>query len=206
MCGRATLTVSGEDLAETFGLTEVPDLTPHYNLAPSQQLATLKHGKNRRVERLKWGLLLPNDPRGHINSRSEIVATAPMYRDTFAKQRCVVLVDGFYEWEQKTPHWIHRADGRAFAIAAIWNGETCSMLTTKAKGVVASLHDRMPVIVSLNRLDMYLDGTRDEARALCVSNDVDLVAQPVSTLVNNVRNDGPELHMPPEPPKQGRLF
>lgn len=210
MCGRATLTVSPEELEETFGLVEKPSLVARYNLAPSQELATLKHGKNRRVELLKWGLSLPKDPRPHVNTRSEIVANAPMYRESFAHRRCVVLVDGFYEWshdgDTKMPFWIHRKDGRPFALAGIWNDGTCSILTTKAKGKIATLHDRMPVIIPVARLDMYLDGTRDEARALCAPHDEALVLQAVSTLVNSPRNDGPELLAPPKPAKQRSLF
>jgi putative SOS response-associated peptidase YedK len=210
MCGRATLTVSPEELEETFGLSEKPSLVARYNLAPSQELATLKHGKNRRVEPLKWGLRLPKDPKPHVNTRSEIVANAPMYRESFAQRRCVVLVDGFYEWshdgDTKMPFWIHRTDGKPFAIAGIYNDGTCSVLTTKAKGIVARLHDRMPVIVSVNLLDMYLDGTRDEARALCAANDSGLELQAVSTLVNSPKNDGPELLRPPTEPKQRKLF
>ncbi len=213
MCGRATLTVSPEDLEEAFGLDERPTLIARYNIAPSQELAALKHAKHRRVEMVRWGLQLPNDPRAHVNVRSEQVATNTMYRESFASRRCVCLVDGFYEWargaDKKTPYWIHREDHRPFALAAIWHAtdrETCAILTTRAVGAISGLHDRMPVIIPIALIEMYLAGTRDEAHALCVPNDDGLVIQEVSTLVNRPANEGPQLLAPPDAPLQRSLF
>jgi putative SOS response-associated peptidase YedK len=102
MCGRATLSTSPEDLREAFGLRELPELPPRFNIAPTQPIAVIR--EPHRLELLRWGLLLPGGHRQGargINVRVESVARAPAYRESFRKRRCLVIVDGFFEWVRR---------------------------------------------------------------------------------------------------------
>jgi putative SOS response-associated peptidase YedK len=222
MCGRATLTTSTADLRNLFGLEAIPDLVPRYNVAPSQPIAVLR--EPRRLELLRWGLAPP--PGAHhagINVRVETVARAPAYRASFRARRCLVVVDGFFEWRRhgKTskPFLLRRPDGKPFALAGIWDrsitadGEVvdaCAVLTRPAVGPAATLHDRMPLILAPERYDAWLDaGTRD-ASALLVPADVELALRPVSNAVNSPANDDPrcieEVDGTLAPGETGQLF
>ncbi len=205
MCGRATLTLPPEDLAQLFALLEVPDLAPRYNIAPTQPIAVVRNLGH--LELLRWGLVLPNveakGARG-INVRVESVARAPSYRDSFRSRRCLVIVDGFYEWKgegkEKQPFLIRRQDQKAFALAGIWDRsvtedgeilETCAVITGPAQGVIRDLHDRMPLIVTNSGFVRWLDPSREDIADLLKPSAADLVAHPVSTLVNSPANDVP---------------
>jgi len=214
MCGRATLTASPEELREVFDLEILPTLVPRYNIAPSQALAVLRDGKHRRVEMVRWGFV-GSDGKPHVNARGESVAAWSVFKDAFAHRRCVVLVDGFYEWrreaeKKKAPFHIRRVDHRPFALAGVLEmgdtGPTCAVITTRAEGAIAELHDRMPVIVPYRLVGLYLDGTTDEARALLVPVTEGLEVVPVSTLVNSPANDSPGCLAPPSLPSQRSLF
>lgn len=209
------MTASPEELRETFALDALPDLTPRYNIAPSQALAVIKDGKRRVVSLASWGFD-PGDGKPRVNARSEGIARQRPFAESWQGKRCVVLVDGFYEWRRepgesgkKQPFHVRRRDRAPFALAGVWRpgerGPTAAVLTTRAVGVVAALHDRMPVIVPASRVSMYVSGTTDEAAALLVPSDEGLEAVAVSTVVNSPRNDGPECLAPPEPPAQGAL-
>jgi putative SOS response-associated peptidase YedK len=206
MCGRTTLVTPGPDLARAFGLDEVPELPLRYNVAPSQPIAVIR--QPRRLELLRWGLLLPEASlRGPgINVRVETVARAPAYRDAFRQRRCLVIVDGFYEWQRREkvrqPFAIRRADRRPFALAGIWtqgvtsDGEVvdcCAIITGPATGVVAPLHDRMPLIVPPTAQATWLaPGTRaSELFDLMTPDATALETYPVSPLVNSPQNDVP---------------
>lgn len=216
MCGRATLTASPEELREVFDLELLPTLAPRYNIAPSQALAVITSGKHRRVEMIRWGFV-GKDGKPHVNARGESVSQWGLFKDAFAHRRCVVLVDGFYEWKResdktKTPFHVRRKDRRPFALAAVFEpsasggGPTAAVITTRAEGAVAELHDRMPVIIPIRSIDLYLDGTPDEARALLAPVVDDLVIVPVSTLVNSPANDSPGCLARPESPRQRAMF
>ena len=100
MCGRATLSTPPEDLRELFGLDELPELPPRFNIAPTQPIAVIRDP--HRLELLRWGLILPGGHRHGaqgINARAETVARAPAYRDSVRRRRCLVIVGGFFEWE-----------------------------------------------------------------------------------------------------------
>jgi putative SOS response-associated peptidase YedK len=205
MCGRATLSLPPEELKEAFGLDDVPDMPPRFNIAPTQPMPIIR--VPRRLELLRWGLPVSKTAKGGsrgINVRMETAPRAPMYRDAFRHRRCIAVIDGFYEWEhdgkRKRPFFIHRADGKPLALAAIWQPEelpdgshvdSCAILTADAKGVVAPLHDRMPLVVPPSELAHWLDPTeRDPLRFFTPSAD-DLVAYAVSPLVNSPKNDDP---------------
>jgi putative SOS response-associated peptidase YedK len=216
MCGRYTLSQPGDVLAEAFGLETAFGLTPRYNIAPTQEVAVVRvtsAGEKRSLALLRWGLVpaWAKDPSlGNrlINARGETVGEKPAFRNSFRRQRCLVLADGFYEWQKlagrKQPHYFRLQDGRPFAIAGLWARwqqgeqeaiESCTLLTTEANPVVADVHGRMPVILGPEHYDAWLDpGTfrADQLQALLEPySGTDLEAFPVSTLVNSPANDLP---------------
>ncbi len=204
MCGRATISASPEDLREAFGLDELPDLLPRFNVAPTQPIAVIR--TPGRLELLRWGLILPGGAGRHgtpgINVRVESVARA--YRDSFRKRRCLVIVDGFFEWQQrdkaKQPFVVRREDSKPFALAGIWQRsatadgqviDSCAVITGDAKGPLTELHDRMPLIVPVAGYARWLDPRGTDLADLLVPTAERLVAYPVSTLVNSPANDDP---------------
>jgi putative SOS response-associated peptidase YedK len=198
MCGRAILTTSPEDLRELFDLHEMPELIPRFNIAPSQPVAVIR--QPHRLELLRWGL--PSAPGGGINVRVETVARAPAYRSSFRTRRCLVVVDGFYEWKRegknKQPFLIQRPDKKPFALAGIWDSsvssvgeviESFAIITRNAAGPVAALHDRMPVILPRSSYASWLDASSMNAVQLLVPEETELLLRAVSPLVNNPAND-----------------
>jgi putative SOS response-associated peptidase YedK len=206
MCGRTTLATAPADLKELFGLDEVPELPLRYNIAPTQPIAVIR--QPHRLEHLRWGLVLP-DPRLRgpgINVRVESVARVPAYRDAFRARRCLVIVDGFYEWQRREkvsqPFAIRRTDHKPFALAGIWvpcvtsEGEVidcCAIITGASTGVVTALHDRMPLIVPPSAYARWLapETRAGELSALMTQDTSALETYPVSTLVNSPDNDDP---------------
>jgi putative SOS response-associated peptidase YedK len=203
MCGRASLTVDSRELQEAFGLTDVPPMSPRYNMAPSQPLPIIR--ESGHLELVRWGL--PTQGRGlGVNVRVETVARAPAYRESFWHRRCLVIVDGFYEWKPQgkatQPFRIRRPDGKPFALAGIWqhtmtrDGEVvdaCAILTGPANGVVAPLHDRMPLIVPKQGYDRWLshDARTPELLTLVETDASTFVSYPVNPIVNSAQNDNP---------------
>ena len=156
MCGRYTLTTSKEKLVEEFDLSgELPELPPSYNIAPTQDVATiLGDGEARRLELMRWGLIpsWADDPgigSRMINARSETAAEKPSFRAAFKKRRCLIPADGFYEWQKtngaKQPFHIRLQDERPFALAGLWEiwrdeggpeVHSCTILTTEANDLL----------------------------------------------------------------------
>ena len=150
----------------------------------------------------------------HINARAETVATSPAFRDAFARKRCLIPADGFYEWEAqpdgKQPYFIHAPDGEMLAFAGIWSrwtepetsdpSTTAAIITTASAGPVASLHGRMPVILPSRLWDSWLDRDLREPDevAQLLQPVADLELHRVSRLVNSVKNNVPECVMPVE--------
>lgn len=221
MCGRFTLTQSGQVLMEELGLISIPeDYRPRYNIAPGQPILAARDGdEGRKGAMLKWGLVPPwaKDPsigNRMINARSETVGEKPSFRRAFDRRRCIIPADGFYEWrkegKRKIPVRFRMRDGRPFAFAGLWEawrppdgqGETlftCTILTTDANELVQPVHDRMPVILTERSLDLWLD--RDVpgegvASLLRPYPAEEMEAYEVSTRVNYVANDDPELIEP----------
>jgi putative SOS response-associated peptidase YedK len=199
MCGRAKLSTPVETLREAFQLDEVPDLPARYNIAPTQPIPVVR--SPHRLDLLRWGLMIANAKGrgGGINVRVESVARAPAYRDAFRARRCLVVVDGFYEWKKNAtgrsqPYIVQRQDRRPFALAGIWDRgvtldgevlESCAVLTGPARGVVAQVHDRMPIIVPASEYARWIDGDAKEVADLLVPSADGLVAYAVSTIVNS---------------------
>jgi putative SOS response-associated peptidase YedK len=220
MCGRYTLTASGEDVADLFDLMDVPAILPRYNLAPTQEAAVVRQvapRAPRTLDRLHWGLIpyWAQDPaigNRMINARAESVAEKPAYRDSFQRRRCLIPADGFYEWKKagkaKQPYLIRRRDRRPFAFAGLWSTwrdresrdaaprETFTILTTSPNDLLRPLHDRMPVILDRRDFAPWLDpANRDTAalQALLQPAPVDgWETLPVRTLVNSPAHDAPD--------------
>src|SRR5438067_3297187 len=167
MCGRFTLTAPREALTSLFPLFDIPDVTPSYNVAPTQAVLAVRVPAGRdkpELAALKWGLVpgWADDPAiGNrlINARAETVAEKPAFRAAFRQRRCLVLADGFFEWQKvngrKQPYYFGLRRGEPFAFAGLWERwdkgeiplETCTLLTTEANTLLRPLHDRMPVIL-----------------------------------------------------------
>jgi putative SOS response-associated peptidase YedK len=214
MCGRYTLTVPVEILAEEFGVTgPLPEVPPSYNIAPTQEVAAvLTDDGERRLEMLRWGLIpsWADDPgigSRMINARSETVPEKPSFRRAFRERRCLILADGFYEWKRtndgKQPYYIRMEGGRPFAFAGLWESwrggrdeiRSCTILTTEANDRVSNIHHRMPVILASEDHELWLDPDVREADPLLpllapYPDDV-MEAYPVSRFVNRPTNDDP---------------
>jgi putative SOS response-associated peptidase YedK len=165
----------------------------------------------RELVMLRWGLIpsWAKDPKiGYrmINARAESVAEKPSFRTAFQRRRCLILADGYYEWQKtgtvKQPYFIHLRDDIPFALAGLWESwrdendqtlETCTIITTDASALTRRIHDRMPVILDDSDYDLWLDVTiRDRQRLeplLHPYEDAQLIASPISTYVNNVKHD-----------------
>ncbi len=232
MCGRFTLHTEKELLARQFetDLGEIGALPPRYNIAPGEQILTIRQREDRRIaEWIRWGLV-PHWSRPleklplMINARVETVATKPSYRDPFRQRRCIVLANGFYEWQSidprspRTPHWISLASGEAFGMAALWDFwrardepdsdplVTCSIVTAPANRAIELIHPRMPVILPVEAarrwIDPALDGQTDALLTLLEPVGPEaLRAHPVSPEVNTPRNDDASLIEPVENPR-----
>jgi putative SOS response-associated peptidase YedK len=220
MCGRFTLTVNPDQLQQQFGLAERPpaELTPRYNIAPSQAVAVVANNADRKLELFQWGLVpsWAKDPKiGNkmINARAETLAEKPSFRNALKRRRCLVVADGFYEWKKegkgKTPIYLQMKDGRPFAFAGLWeiwqppDGsllKTCTIVTTAANALVHDIHDRMPAILAPEDYDRWLEpGEVSPPEVLSLLGPYDpaeMRAVRVSTRVNSPGNDTPELILP----------
>jgi putative SOS response-associated peptidase YedK len=206
MCGRFVLFSSRETVAESFGLADVSELFPRYNIAPSQTVAAVR--ANRQFAFLKWGLSpgwMKASRIKPVNAMAETAATKPMFRSAFKKRRCIIPADGWYEWKklsakEKQPFLYGPRDGNLLAFAGLWETyedggdlvETCAILTTAAKELVAEVHNRMPVILAPGDYDAWLDTANQDVLDLLQPYPADaLFARPISTFVNKVQNQGP---------------
>jgi len=218
MCGRFTLATPAAQIAELFGLEHTPELTPRYNIAPSQQVAIVRRAGGRpELAWARWGLVpsWARDPAmgaRTINARCETVAVKPAFRAALRRRRCLIPADGFYEWRRegnrKQPFYFSLPNGSLFAFAGLWERwegageplESCTILTTGANDAVAPVHDRMPVILAPEAHGPWLDPSVPGEEALAVVlaplPSLTLRCYPVSSLVNNPANDTPDARRP----------
>jgi putative SOS response-associated peptidase YedK len=218
MCGRITLITPPEILAKTFNLQGLPDVEPRFNIAPSQQLATIRHlGDENRLDLLKWGLLpshSTDQTHTPINARSETVHEKPMFSHALKYNRCIIPASGFYEWQSadgtKQPYYIRMLNSGVMGFAGLWEKwkdtdgtelETCCFLTTTANDLVKPIHDRMPVVLQPEDYTLWLNrnfhDVHELERLYKPYPPELLVAYPVPNLVNNPRFDSPSciVHM-----------
>lgn len=210
MCARYVF-FSGRTFGDEFGVVAVPDLTPRYNIAPTQQVpGVVSTSSGREFAMFQWGLVpsWSKDPQSGsklINARSETVAEKPSFRSAFKNRRCLIPADGFYEWKgekgSKQPYYI-TTDRHPFAFAGIWETwegpegliQSCSILTTSANELLSQIHDRMPVILKHDEYDTWLD-IEAPPQVLTALLDQFPTSQmsmhPVTTAVGNSRFDDP---------------
>ncbi|MEB3355929.1 MAG: SOS response-associated peptidase [Synechococcales bacterium] len=228
MCGRFTLTQSGERLAKAFQLATVPKLEPRYNIAPSQPVAAIVvdgPASERHLTHFQWGLIpsWAKDPKmGQrlINARAETVTEKPSFRNAFRRRRCLIPADGFYEWQPqeqgKQPFYFCLSDDRGdrppFAFAGLWEHwqgadgseiESCTILTTQASEAVQPIHQRMPVILKPEDYGPWLNvGSQspESLQALLKPYPAsDLLSYPVGLSVNSPKHDSPDCIQPVTP-------
>ena len=218
MCGRFTLTIEISELQRALSLGYYEGkISPRFNIAPGQAISIVKDPDTRSIERMHWGLI-PSWARDEnigykmINARSETVHEKPAFRDAFQKRRCLILADGFFEWkkddrDKKTkpiPYYFHIDNHEPFMFAWLWEFwnpspekriYSCTIITCKANQAVATIHDRMPVILDKNSSWRWLGGeTSDHLRSLLIPFPSDrITVRPVSRLVNSPKNDSPEV-------------
>ncbi len=221
MCGRFTLNQSAAALAQVFHVEQIPDLAAQYNIAPTQMVATVLHNPEkdqREFQQFRWGLIpswAKDSSMGAklINARAETVAEKPAFRSAFKRRRCLVVADGFYEWQRqkskKQPFYFRLQDGQPFGFAGLWERwETpeqeeiisCTILTTAANELLQPIHDRMPVIIAPKYYDLWLDTqvqTPEPLQQLLQPYpETAMTAYPVSTLVNKAQHNSSECITP----------
>ncbi len=215
MCGRFTLTIDINTVAKAFHVAPTVQATARYNIAPTQEVVTVMRNGAAHLELLRWGLIpswAKEESIGSkmINARAETLAEKPSFKGLLRSKRCLVVADGFYEWKQehggKVPMYITMKDHEPFAFAGLWDtwkspeGEqirTCTIITTNPNDVVLPIHNRMPAILTPEAREEWLDpGLQDDHVLLHLLSPYPsdaMIARPVSRLVNNPRNDSPEL-------------
>jgi putative SOS response-associated peptidase YedK len=221
MCGRFSQQRPASELAQIFAAEPLADeLGPRFNIAPTDEaFVVVQRPERRAVVAYQWGLIPhwaenAKTASRMFNARAETIGRSPAFADAFRRKRCLVPVDGFYEWQRldgrRQPFTIGRADGRPLALAGLWSGwrdpvadqvvRTFTIVTTTPNEQLRWLHDRMPVIVPEDAWDRWLDPEPADLAELHglfePTDEPRLSIEPVSDLVNNVRNDGPALVEP----------
>jgi len=223
MCGRFVSATPPDQVAAYFSTEAPEAmLDPSYNVAPTDDVySVVSDGSSRRLDAFHWGLvpLWAKDAKigsKLINARAETLAEKNTYKSAFRKRRCLIPADGFYEWKKhpsgakgpKQPYFIHPPDEEPFAIAGLWEVwrgpdrdaealRSCTIITTAANEPMSAVHDRMPVLLPSSAWDAWLDRAQEDlellGRLLVPAEPKAITMHPVSTEVNNVRNDGAQL-------------
>jgi putative SOS response-associated peptidase YedK len=212
MCSRYFLDADGNVIAYTFRVPLNDHVRRRFNIAPTQEAPVVRVGSEgaREIAMLRWGLVPPwaRDLAAGtrmINARSEGVEGKPAFRAAMRERRCIVPMSGFFEWKampgRKQPFAITLPDRPLFGLAGLWETwkprggeavETFTIMTTEANDAIATIHDRMPVILPVEAEDAWLEASPEEARALLEPYAGDVSLRAVGSLVSNVRNDVPE--------------
>jgi putative SOS response-associated peptidase YedK len=218
VCGRYAFHSPAEAVRRIFGVEDVPALEPRYNIAPTQDVPAIRAGQEgaRAFAMLRWGLV-PKWAKDRaignrmINARAESVAEKPAFRDAFRRRRCLVLADGWYEWQPapggKQPWYLRPKEAGPFAFAGLWEKwtdpatgeplESCTIVTTEAPEAIRRIHDRMPAVVGEENRDRWLDtaysDTQRLAEILVPAPGAAFEAWPVGRAVNAPGNQGPSL-------------
>lgn len=227
MCGRVVVKKTGKEVASALGLSAVvAELDrPNYNLAPTKEIPVVANTGGRELDLFRWGLVpawakdLKSGPLMN-NARAETLAEKKTFARLLEKRRCLVVVDAFYEWKRvgegknavKTPYAIRRKDGLPLVFAGLWDQwespdghllRSCTIITTGPNKLMATIHDRMPVLVEPATFDLWLSPDKlDTAKLLPLlqpAGDDLLELYQVAPLVNSVKNHGPELLDPVTP-------
>ncbi|MCF6198784.1 MAG: SOS response-associated peptidase [Hyphomicrobiaceae bacterium] len=220
MCSRFTLTSKPVLVGSHFGLAEIDDFPPRYNIAPTQPVGIVRTGYHRQREfaLVRWGLLPDwvKDPGAFttlVNARAETLTQKPSFRSAFKYRRCLFPMNGFYEWSggkgERQPHYISTRGEAVFAVAGLWENwmgvdgsemESAVIITTRANSTLSAIHQRMPVVIEAQHFESWLNctsGKTDEVVDLLRPADNSFFKlQQVSILVNNPQNSGSELLRP----------
>lgn len=225
MCGRFATSKSLDQLEEEFALVGVParELPANWNVAPTQEIYVMTEGP--KLEIMRWGLI-PSWAKSDfvsahtINARSESVHEKPSFRQAFKSRRCFIPADGYYEWAtelgkfaSKQPFFIHRADNKPLAMAGVYENGTVAIITKEATGSFAAIHNRMPLFLPRDEWPIWLNSTTTDTSILrgllnegLSPEAAGLVADPVSTRVNKIANNGADLVAPIELGEQQTLL
>lgn len=227
MCGRYANFLAEQDLIDAFSIASVADdarlIPPRYNIGPTQQVQIIRPRKDdagvRELATARWGLI-PSWAKDvsigvkMFNARVETIADKPSFSKAFASRRCIVPASGYYEWhttpDGKTPYFIHPEDGSPLAFAGLfelWKDRSVqdapwvvstSIVTTAARGPLADIHDRQPVMFTPDNWDVWLDAqsSPDDLFAAAADDAPALAWHAVGKGVGNIRNEGPELVEP----------
>ena len=218
MCGRFSLAEDILNLQKHFNFEVTEEITPRFNIAPGQKILTLlSDGKKQRAGTMKWGLVpfwAKDEKIGYkmINARAERIDEKPSFRHAFKRRRCLIVADGFYEWQKtengKQPYRFIMKDKKPFAFAGLWETwrkeenplYTCTIITTKPNAVAEDIHNRMPVILHQDDYDVWLDPANDDIehlKSLLTPYPAEQMDKyKVSDLVNSPRNDLAEVLSP----------
>jgi putative SOS response-associated peptidase YedK len=221
MCGRFTLTIDPAHLQEAFPWAVIPnDLSPRFNIAPSQPVAVIPNTGDNILSMYQWGLIpsWAKDPAigdRMINARAESLAVKPSFRNAYRRRRCLILADGFYEWKQspglksKQPVYIRLINNHPFAFAGLWEHWTspdgseirsCTIITTQPNSLLLTIHNRMPVILPTETFSQWI--TPADLPAIQLNELLapypaeEMIAYPVSKMVNSPQFDSPDLIKP----------
>ena len=218
MCGRYAFFSPAEAVRRVFGVDDVPELEPRYNVAPTQDVAAIRAGTEgaRAFVMLRWGLV-PKWAKDRaignrmINARSESLAEKPAFRDAFRRRRCLVLADGWYEWQPaaggKQPWYLRPKEPGPLSFAGLWERwtdpatgaplESCTIVTTEAPEAIRRIHERMPVVVGEENRDRWLDTAFSDtdrlAEILAPPAGAEFETWQVGRAVNAPGNQGPGL-------------
>ncbi len=235
MCGRVSVTTPAQSIAEFFLALSFRDFKPSFNIAPTQVLPIIRAEEspgNRLLEPMMWGLIPPWAKDLRIasklaNARCETLAEKPSFRAAFKYRRCLVILDGFYEWKtegkRKRPFFFYHPEGHPLAVAGLWehwsgpDGQelrTCTIITCDANQLMAPVHHRMPVILATKDHEQWLNPRRQHSADLTPLLKPaplhSLEAVEVGPYVNHSGNDGPQCIQPippnDSPPQQMTLF
>ncbi|HEY59870.1 MAG TPA: SOS response-associated peptidase [Anaerolineae bacterium] len=220
MCGRFTITLEPAIWQQEFDLNSVPsEWKPRYNVAPTQPVPVVMDADLRDVKMLRWGLIpfwSKDESIGSrlINARSETLQEKPSFRNAFKQRRCLILTDGFYEWQRsskhgvpKVPYYFKMKSGKTFAFAGLWeNWRTpdeqemcsCAIITCPPNTLVAPIHNRMPVLFDSRNCWAWLKETNlIKLKSLLLPYPAEKMrTYPVGRLINNPKVDKPECVLP----------
>ena len=217
MCGRFTLKTPASDIASVFSVQlpiqfQTTPFVPRYNIAPTQQVSVIVEDAGPQWKLFRWGLIpswAKDTKIGYklINARGETIHEKPSFRNAFKKRRCLVLADGFYEWQKtesgKLPHYFSRQDGGVMAFAGLWETwskeekiHSCTIVTTESNELLNPYHDRMPAILDSENHEKWLDPDfedQNNLRKLIQTYPADdMISRRANPIVNNARHETPE--------------
>ena len=211
MCGRFTFAVSTERMQNAFPWLRIQEsISPRWNIAPSQGVLVALNDGTYEASTAKWGLIpswerAPDGGRKPINARIETLAESKLFAPLLRRKRCAIFADGFYEWAtedgKKIPYHFRLQGGEPFAFAGLWDRRddlpTCTIITGSPNEVVATVHNRMPMLLARESVQGWIDQeeiTAEKALGFLASCSADLMERRrASAAVNNPRHDASDL-------------